>query len=168
MVALADVSGHAELKAALAGTGIVVEAGEKAVCEAARRPSDFVMAAIVGAAGLKPTLAAVERGAVVALANKECLVSAGDVFMAAVSTATARPCCRSIPSTAPSSRCSISIRRKRSPRSSSRRPAGRSGLGPIAEMRSATPTQAVAHPNVVDGRQDLGRQRHDHEQRASR
>ncbi|MHB1205078.1 MAG: 1-deoxy-D-xylulose-5-phosphate reductoisomerase [Rhodospirillaceae bacterium] len=84
MVALADVTGYGALKAALAGTGITVAAGEEAVCDAARLDADWVMAAIVGAAGLKPTLAAVERGAVVALANKECLVSAGAIFMAAV------------------------------------------------------------------------------------
>lgn len=84
MVALADPGGYGALKEALAGTGIRVAAGDDAVCEAARLDADWVMAAIVGAAGLKPTLAAVERGATVALANKECLVSAGDIFMAAV------------------------------------------------------------------------------------
>ena len=84
MVALADVSGYGALKAALAGTGIAICAGDEAVCDAARLDAEWVMAAIVGAAGLKPTLAAVTRGATVALANKECLVSAGDVFMAAV------------------------------------------------------------------------------------
>ena len=83
-VALADPAGYGDLKAALAGTATHVAAGPEAVCMAASLPSDWVMAAIVGAAGLKPTLAAVERGAVVALANKECLVCAGDLFMAAV------------------------------------------------------------------------------------
>ena len=56
-------------------------AGPEAVVEAATRPADWVMASIVGAAGLKPTLAAVRRGAIVALANKECLVSAGHIVM---------------------------------------------------------------------------------------
>jgi 1-deoxy-D-xylulose-5-phosphate reductoisomerase len=84
MVALADPAGYAALKEALAGTNIGVAAGPEAVCEAASMPSDWVMAAIVGAAGLKPTLAAVQRGAVVGLANKECLVCAGTQFMAAV------------------------------------------------------------------------------------
>jgi 1-deoxy-D-xylulose-5-phosphate reductoisomerase len=83
MVALAGAAGYTELKAALSGTNIEVAAGPEAVCEAATRPSDWVMAAIVGAAGLAPTLKAVERGAVVALANKECLVCAGALFMAA-------------------------------------------------------------------------------------
>jgi len=84
MVALADPAGYGALKAALAGTAISVAAGPEAVCEAASLPSDWVMAAIVGAAGLRPTLAAVKRGAVVGLANKECLVCAGNLFMAAV------------------------------------------------------------------------------------
>ena len=84
MVALADPAGYAALKEALAGTNIGVAAGPEALCEAASLPSDWVMAAIVGAAGLKPTLAAVERGAIVGLANKECLVCAGTQFMAAV------------------------------------------------------------------------------------
>lgn len=78
---LADESGYAELKSALAGTGIETAAGEAGLIEAAQRPADWVMAAIAGAVGLKPTLAAIERGATVALANKECLVCAGSLFM---------------------------------------------------------------------------------------
>jgi 1-deoxy-D-xylulose-5-phosphate reductoisomerase len=84
MVALADEAGYRELKDALVGTNIQVAAGADAVCEAASLNADWVMAAIVGAAGLQPTLTAVRRGAVIALANKECLVCAGDLFMAAV------------------------------------------------------------------------------------
>ena len=71
----------AELKEALAGTRTECGAGESAIIEAAARPADWVMAAVSGAAGLKPALAAVDRGAAVALANKECLVCAGDFFM---------------------------------------------------------------------------------------
>ncbi len=56
-------------------------AGESAIIEAAERPADWVMAAVSGAAGLKPALAAADRGATMALANKECLVCAGDFFM---------------------------------------------------------------------------------------
>jgi 1-deoxy-D-xylulose-5-phosphate reductoisomerase len=80
-VAVADSSRLAELKDALAGTRTECGAGESAVIEAASRPADWVMAAVSGAAGLKPALAAVDRGATVALANKECLVCAGDFFM---------------------------------------------------------------------------------------
>ncbi|MBI5129827.1 MAG: 1-deoxy-D-xylulose-5-phosphate reductoisomerase [Rhodopseudomonas palustris] len=80
-VAVADPARLGELRAALAGTDIACGAGESAVIEAAARPADWVMAAISGAAGLKPALAAVDRGTTVALANKECLVCAGDFFM---------------------------------------------------------------------------------------
>src|SRR6195952_3762236 len=69
--AIADPGRFGELKDALAGTGIEWGAGESAVIEAAARPADWVMAAVSGAAGLKPALAAVDRGATVALANKE-------------------------------------------------------------------------------------------------
>lgn len=71
-----------ELAEALAGTGIEVAAGDEAVLEAVDRPADMVVAAIVGAAGLRPTLRAMKASRAVALANKECLVSAGDLFMA--------------------------------------------------------------------------------------
>jgi 1-deoxy-D-xylulose-5-phosphate reductoisomerase len=79
--AVADPARLSELREALAGTGIECGAGQSAIIEAAARPADWVMAAVSGAAGLKPALAAVDRGATVALANKECLVCAGDFFM---------------------------------------------------------------------------------------
>ncbi len=87
LAVIADEGQYERLKSALAGSGIEVAAGARAVVDAARRPSDWVMAGIVGAAGLAPTLAAVERGACVALANKECLVSAGPLFLAEVERA---------------------------------------------------------------------------------
>jgi 1-deoxy-D-xylulose-5-phosphate reductoisomerase len=74
---IADPARYSALKDALAGTGIAASAGPAAVEEAASRPSDLVMAAIVGAAGLAPTMAAVLAGRSVVLANKECLVCAG-------------------------------------------------------------------------------------------
>ena len=80
-VAVADPARLTELKDALSGMRTECGAGENAVIEAACRPADWVMAAVSGAAGLKPALAAVDRGATVALANKECLVCAGDFFM---------------------------------------------------------------------------------------
>jgi 1-deoxy-D-xylulose-5-phosphate reductoisomerase len=91
--AVADPGAFSELKAALSGSGIEVAAGAAAVVEAAQRPADWVMAAITGATSLKPTLAAAERGATVALANKECLVCAGALFMrrAAAAAATILP-----------------------------------------------------------------------------
>ena len=69
------------LRDALAGSGVEAAAGTAALCEAASRPSDWVMAGIVGAAGLGPTLAAIRQGTVVALANKECLVCAGELIL---------------------------------------------------------------------------------------
>jgi len=91
--AVADASCYGELKSALAGSGIAAGAGDEAVVEAAQRPAEWVMAAITGAASLKPTLAAADRGATVALANKECLVCAGALFMrrAAAAAATILP-----------------------------------------------------------------------------
>lgn len=79
--ALADAAGYAELKAALAGTGIKPAAGPAAVTEAALHPAEIVMAAIAGTAGVEPTFAALSAGRTVALANKECLVCAGPAFM---------------------------------------------------------------------------------------
>lgn len=79
-VVIGEETLHGQLKDALAGTGIEIAAGRDAVIAAAARPSDFVMVAIVGAAAIEPALAAIRRGAVVALANKECVVAAGAVF----------------------------------------------------------------------------------------
>ncbi len=84
MAVVADERQYNVLKDALSGTKIEVGAGEEALEEAASRTADCVVAAIVGAAGLKPTFAAVRQGCRVALANKECLVSAGPAFMAEV------------------------------------------------------------------------------------
>ncbi|MEM6909326.1 MAG: 1-deoxy-D-xylulose-5-phosphate reductoisomerase [Pseudomonadota bacterium] len=72
------------LRAALAGSGIEAAGGSAALCEAAARPVDLTVAAIVGCAGLPPVMAAIERGGTIALANKEALVSAGEVMTAAV------------------------------------------------------------------------------------
>ncbi|MGD9615674.1 MAG: 1-deoxy-D-xylulose-5-phosphate reductoisomerase [Alphaproteobacteria bacterium] len=79
--AVADPADYKALKESLAGSGIEVACGRAALVEAAERPADWVMAGIVGAAGLEPTLAAVRKGRMVAFANKEVLVSAGSLFM---------------------------------------------------------------------------------------
>jgi 1-deoxy-D-xylulose-5-phosphate reductoisomerase len=83
LAVVADPSCHAALKEALAGSGIEVAAGPEAVVEAAARPAEWTMAAIVGSAGLRATLAALARGGTVALANKESLVCAGDIVLEA-------------------------------------------------------------------------------------
>ncbi|MDU9003354.1 1-deoxy-D-xylulose-5-phosphate reductoisomerase [Sedimentitalea todarodis] len=79
-----------DLRAALAGSGVEASAGPEALVEAASRPADWVMSAIVGAAGLKPGLAALEQGATLALANKESLVCAGALVLETARTAGAR------------------------------------------------------------------------------
>jgi 1-deoxy-D-xylulose-5-phosphate reductoisomerase len=89
LAVVADPAAYPALRAALSGTDIETGAGEEALLEAASRAADWVMAAIVGAAGLKPTLEAVRQGTLTALANKECLVSAGDIFMREVARAKA-------------------------------------------------------------------------------
>ncbi len=146
VVAVADPSCYPDLKAALAGTSVHVAAGPEGVCEAAAVPSDWVMAAIVGAAGLKPTLTAVARGAVIALANKECLVSAGTVFTDAVARhkATLLP----VDSEHNAIFQVFDFDQKRHIRKIILTASG----GPFRtwstpEMREATPKQAVAHPN---------------------
>jgi len=77
MAVIEDEAGFAALKSGLAGTGIAVGYGASAVLEAASMNADWVMSAIVGVAGLPPTVAAVKAGAMVGLANKESIVCAG-------------------------------------------------------------------------------------------
>lgn len=84
LAVVADPARLEDLRAALAGSGVAAAAGPDALVEAAARGADITVAAIVGCAGLAPTMAAIECGKIVALANKEALVSAGDVMTAAV------------------------------------------------------------------------------------
>jgi 1-deoxy-D-xylulose-5-phosphate reductoisomerase len=145
-VAVADPARYGELADGLAGTGIAVAAGRQAVVEAAEHPADWVMAAIVGAAGLEPTLAAIRRGATVGLANKECLVCAGDLVMAAARThgATLLP--------VDSEHSAIfQVFDFQRPETVDRLILTASG-GPfrrrsLADMANVTPAEAVAHPN---------------------
>ena len=81
LAVISDRNSYSVLKDALSGSGIEAAAGLEAVEDAAARPVDIVVAGIVGAAGLSPTLAAIRAGSNIALANKECLVSAGDLFV---------------------------------------------------------------------------------------
>jgi 1-deoxy-D-xylulose-5-phosphate reductoisomerase len=87
LAVIGDEQHYARLRELLAGTGIEVAAGPDALVAAASEEADCVMAAIVGAAGLRPTFAAARQGRRVALANKECLVSAGDVFLGEIARA---------------------------------------------------------------------------------
>ena len=143
---VADERCYADLKDRLAGTGIEAAAGAAAVCEAAARPSDWVMSAIVGAAGLAPTLAAVRRGCVIGLANKETLVCAGALVMAEV----ARHGAILLPVDSEHSAI-FQVFDFAQPRAVSRIVLTASG-GPFREweaeaMAAVTPAQAVAHPN---------------------
>lgn len=90
LAVVADETCYSDLKAALSGTGIRVAAGPAAVLEAAALPADWIMAAIVGAAGVEATLKAIGQGGTVALANKESLVCAGPFMMAAVAKSGAK------------------------------------------------------------------------------
>lgn len=144
--AVADPSAYGDLKAALSGTGIEAAAGPDAVVEAAGRPSDWVMAAIVGAAGLAPTLAAIRQGKTVGLANKETLVCAGALVTAEIAKSGATL----IPVDSEHSAIFQVFEPARIDRVA-RLILTASG-GPfrswdLAKMRDVTPAQAVAHPN---------------------
>jgi 1-deoxy-D-xylulose-5-phosphate reductoisomerase len=143
--AVADPAAGPALKRALAGSGIACGAGESAVLEAAGMDADWVMAAIVGSAGLKPTLEAVHRGVHVAFANKEALVCAGPLFMDAArrSGATLLP--------VDSEHNAIFQAFDEAARASIRRIILTASGGPfrtasLETMAAAGPEQAVAHP----------------------
>lgn len=148
---VADESAYGELKAALSGTGITVAAGLQALVEAAREPADMTIAGIVGAAGLDSALAAIQQGTVVALANKECLVCAGDLVMAECAAAgtTLLPLDSE-------HNAIFQVFETENAKDVEKLILTASG-GPFrtwsrAEMIRATPDQAVAHPNWDMGR----------------
>jgi len=143
--AVADPDAGAALGEALAGSGVRHGAGPEAVLEAAQMQADWLMAAIVGAAGLAPTLEAVRRGAYVAFANKEALVCAGTLFMGAAkaSGATLLP--------VDSEHNAIFQSFDEPHRTGIRRIILTASGGPfrnasVETMAAATPAQAVAHP----------------------
>ena len=143
---IGDSKLYGDLKARLAGSSVEAAAGRDAVIEAADRPAEMVVAAIVGAAGLEPTLAAVRRGALIALANKECLVCAGAVMTAEV----ARCGARLLP--IDSEHNAIFQAMAGSDRSTVERIILTASGGPfrdftVEQMAQVTPAQAVAHPN---------------------
>lgn len=151
LAVIGDERGYADLSERLAGTGIEVAAGEAALVEAATRPVDCVMAAIVGAAGLRPTFAAARSARRVALANKECLVSAGTVFMSAIKESGAEL----LPVDSEHSAALQAISGS-DPKFIERIVLTASG-GPFrtwteAEIAAATPEQAARHPNWSMGR----------------
>ena len=143
---VADESAYSELKDALAGTGIEVAAGADALVEAARRDSDWTMASIVGCAGLPPTMAAIEAGKTVALANKEALVSAGALMMAAVLKSGAML----LPVDSEHNaifQCLAGGKLDQVRKITLTASGGPFRSFSLDEMRAVTPAQAVAHPN---------------------
>ncbi|HMR31872.1 MAG TPA: 1-deoxy-D-xylulose-5-phosphate reductoisomerase [Geminicoccaceae bacterium] len=143
--AVADPAAYAELRDALAGSGIEAAAGQEALAEAARRDADLVVAAIVGAAGLVPVLAAIRRGAMVALANKECLVCAGTILMREL----ARSGARLLPVDSEHSaifQVLTGNRREDVERLTLTASGGPFRCAGTDEMERATPAQAIRHP----------------------
>jgi 1-deoxy-D-xylulose-5-phosphate reductoisomerase len=151
LAVVADESRYAELREHLAGSGVEAAAGRDALTEAAGKPADCVMAAITGAAGLRPTLAAVSQGRRVALANKECLVCAGQLFMHAV-----RKAGTELVSVDSEHAAAFQAIAGCEPASIERIVLTASG-GPfrtwsLEQLEHATPQQALMHPNWSMGR----------------
>ena len=143
---VADEACLPALREALAGTGIDAAGGEQAVCEAAGSGADWTMGAIVGCAGLKPVLAAIERGGTVVLANKEPLVSAGAIVMAAARDHGATV----LPADSEHNaifQCLDMTRPERVRRIILTASGGPFRDWSLERMASVTPAQAVAHPN---------------------
>ena len=150
LAVIADESRLRDLEEVLQGSGCRAAAGVDALVEAATGDSDLVMAAIVGCAGLRPTMAAVEAGKTVALANKEALVTAGDLMTDAAKTSGATL----LPVDSEHNAIFQSLAGSRIDQVS--RIILTASGGPFrtasAEtMRNATPAQAVAHPNWTMG-----------------
>jgi 1-deoxy-D-xylulose-5-phosphate reductoisomerase len=150
LAVVGDPAAYPALKHALAGSGIEVAGGPQGLIEAAERPADWVMSAIVGAAGLEPTLAAVRRGAMVALATKEALICAGALLLEEVQTSGAVL----LPVDSEHNAIFQALHGERY--DSIERLFLTASGGPfrrhsLREMASATPSQAVAHPNWTMG-----------------
>ena len=144
--AIVNPSHYSALKEALAGSGIQTACGTEALTEAALRPADWVMAGIVGAAGLAPTLAAIRRGAIIALANKEVLVCAGSLVMQEV----ARCGATLLPVDSEHNaiwQCFDFARIDAVEKIILTASGGPFRERSLDEMREVTPEQAVAHPN---------------------
>lgn len=142
----ADDAAYDGLKAALSGSNTKAAAGEDALIDAARMDADWTMAAIVGTAGLKPTLAAMEQGKTVALANKESLVSAGELMMAAV----ARSGAKLLPVDSEHNaifQCLQGGRIEQVRKITLTASGGPFRAFTSEQMEKVTPQQAVAHPN---------------------
>ena len=146
LAVVADEACLPALRAALAGTDTRVAGGDEAVVEAAASGADWTMGAIVGCAGLRPALAAVEAGRTVVLANKEPLVSAGEVILAAAQASGATL----LPADSEHNaifQCFDAARPEGVRRIILTASGGPFRDTPLEEMRGVTPERAVAHPN---------------------
>jgi 1-deoxy-D-xylulose-5-phosphate reductoisomerase len=146
LAVIGDGSRLADLKAALAGTGVEAAAGPQALIDAAALGADWTMAAIVGIAGLAPTLAAIRQGRTVALANKESLVSAGVLMMDAVAASGATL----LPVDSEHNaifQCLAGGRVEDVARIILTASGGPFRTATLDHMRAVTPAQAVKHPN---------------------
>jgi 1-deoxy-D-xylulose-5-phosphate reductoisomerase len=146
LAVIADEARYADLAEALAGTGIEAAAGADALVAAAKAPTDLVMAAIVGCAGLAPTMAALEAGTPVALANKEALVSAGEL-MTAAARASGAPILPVDSEHNAIFQCLAGGRIEQVRRIILTASGGPFRTMAAADMARVTPAQAVAHPN---------------------
>ncbi|WP_097091288.1 1-deoxy-D-xylulose-5-phosphate reductoisomerase [Novosphingobium sp. Chol11] len=146
MAVIGDPARYDALKSALSGSGVEAAAGEAALVEAAQAGADWSMAAIVGCAGLRPTMAALQAGGTVALANKESLVSAGALMMDAAvqSGATLLPVDSEHNAIF---QCLAGSRLDDVARIILTASGGPFRTRSREEMRDITPAQAVAHPN---------------------
>jgi 1-deoxy-D-xylulose-5-phosphate reductoisomerase len=144
--AIGDPDHYQTLKDTLAGAGVEIGCGPQSLIEAAERPADWVMAGIVGAAGLAPTLAAIRRGVIVAFANKEVLVCAGALVMDEV----ARHGATLLPVDSEHNaiwQCFDRTRTETIDRIILTASGGPFRERTLEQMRSVTPAEAVAHPN---------------------
>ena len=146
LAVIADEARYADLRDALAGTGVEVAAGADALIAAATAPTDLVMAAIVGCAGLAPTMAALAAGTPVALANKESLVSAGEL-MTAAARASGAPILPVDSEHNAIFQCLAGGRIDQVRRIILTASGGPFRTMSAADMARVTPAQAVAHPN---------------------
>lgn len=146
LAVIGDELRYRDLKERLAGCQIEIAAGREAVIAAASRPSDIVMVAIVGAASLAPAMQAVKRGATIALANKECIVAAGDIFRCAqeASGATVIPVDSEHNAAFQILDCNHANAIEKLTLTAS---GGPFREWPRERMAAVTPEQAVAHPN---------------------
>ncbi|MDR6790022.1 1-deoxy-D-xylulose-5-phosphate reductoisomerase [Sphingomonas sp. BE138] len=146
LAVVADEGCLPDLRAALSGSGIEAAGGAQAVCDAAANGADWTMGAIVGCAGLRPTLAAIERGGTVVLANKEPLVSAGAIITAAAE----RHGATLLPADSEHNaifQCLDPAQVERVRRIILTASGGPFRTWTVREMATVTPAQAVAHPN---------------------